>query len=74
MMYWDTSAILKLYIPERDSGYFLNLIARTEEQIFNPQSGYDATCLRRRGESQDTRRNGLAVASSGVPPQGENTA
>jgi len=33
MMYWDTSAILKLYVPEKDSAYFLDLIARTDEQV-----------------------------------------
>lgn len=27
MSYWDTSAILKLYVAEHDSAYFLDLIA-----------------------------------------------
>lgn len=33
MTYWDTSALLKLYVAERDSAYFLGLIAETEHQI-----------------------------------------
>ena len=33
MTYWDTSALLKLYVVEPDSPYFLQLIANTDEQI-----------------------------------------
>lgn len=33
MNYWDTSALLKLYISEPDSPYFLELISRSEEPI-----------------------------------------
>ena len=30
MSYWDTSALIKLYAPEPDSSYFLDLIAHAE--------------------------------------------
>ena len=30
MNYWDTSALIKLYAPEPDSSYFLDLIARAQ--------------------------------------------
>ena len=33
MIYWDTSALLKLYVSEPDSTYFLDLAADTEHQI-----------------------------------------
>jgi len=32
--YWDTSALLKLYVAERDSPYFVRLLATTGERIF----------------------------------------
>ena len=35
MDYWDTSAILKLYIPEHDSAYFLELITKTNAAILS---------------------------------------
>lgn len=33
MTYWDTSAIFKLYVPEPDSDYFLDLLVQTQEQV-----------------------------------------
>lgn len=33
LMYWDTSALLKIYVPEIDSEYFIDLIARNEQPI-----------------------------------------
>jgi predicted nucleic acid-binding protein len=33
-IYWDTSALLKLYIPENDSAYFIGLIAKTVEPVW----------------------------------------
>lgn len=33
MRYWDTSALLKLYVSEPDSAYFLELISRTDEPL-----------------------------------------
>jgi predicted nucleic acid-binding protein len=31
--YWDTSALLKLYVPEDDSGYFLDLVVASDQPI-----------------------------------------
>lgn len=33
MVYWDTSALLKLYVGEPDSGFFLRLAENADEQI-----------------------------------------
>ena len=33
MIYWDTSALLKLYVAEPDSAYFLRLAEESEEPI-----------------------------------------
>ena len=33
MHYWDTSALLKLYVSEADSAFFLELISRTHEPV-----------------------------------------
>jgi predicted nucleic acid-binding protein len=33
MAYWDTSALLKLYVAEADSPYFLQLITETTESV-----------------------------------------
>ena len=33
MTYWDTSALLKLYVAEPDSKYFLKLVAATKEAL-----------------------------------------
>ena len=35
MDYWDTSALLNLYVPEHDSAYFLDLIAETKEPLIS---------------------------------------
>ncbi len=34
-MYWDTSALLKLYVPEPDSAFFLDLAATGTDQILS---------------------------------------
>ena len=33
MLYWDTSALVQLYVAENDSAYFLQLVAETDEPI-----------------------------------------
>jgi predicted nucleic acid-binding protein len=33
--YWDTSALLKLYLPEHDSAYFLGLIETAAQPVFS---------------------------------------
>lgn len=35
MAYWDTSALVKLYVAEADSPYFLELIASTGESVIS---------------------------------------
>ena len=35
MIYWDTSALFKLYVPEPDSDYFSDLVAKTEGPILS---------------------------------------
>ncbi len=39
MNYWDTSALLKLYVAERDSPYFVRLLATTGERVFTSVIG-----------------------------------
>jgi len=31
LTYWDTSALIKLYAPEPDSSYFLELLAQAQQ-------------------------------------------
>jgi predicted nucleic acid-binding protein len=33
--YWDTSALVKLYVTEADSSYFFQLISKTDEPIIS---------------------------------------
>ncbi len=33
MNYWDTSALFKVYAPEDDSGYFLDLVVSSDQPI-----------------------------------------
>ena len=33
MNYWDTSALLKLYVPEHDSGYFLESVVTSGQPL-----------------------------------------
>lgn len=35
MTYWDTSALFKLYVPEPDSDYFSDLVAKTDGPILS---------------------------------------
>lgn len=39
MNYWDTSALLKLYVAERDSPYFVRFLATAGERIFTSVIG-----------------------------------
>ena len=34
MNYWDTSALLKIYVQETDSAYFLNLLSNSDTPLF----------------------------------------
>lgn len=37
MLYWDTSSLLKLYVTESDSAYFLELLRPTEEPVYTSE-------------------------------------
>ena len=64
MWYWDTSAILKLYIHERDSGYFLGLVSETEDQIVTSTiASIELLCaLERKERNGDIKPGGAAAA------------
>jgi predicted nucleic acid-binding protein len=57
-MYWDTSALLKIYIPESDSGYFLDFIARADQPVLTSViAGVEVCCaLNRKEQAGDIRR------------------
>lgn len=59
MLYWDTSAIFKLYAPEPDSPYFLRLIADSEAPIISSAIvSVELMCaLYRRHMADDLPRN-----------------
>lgn len=60
MIYWDTSAILKLYVAEEDSPNFLRLLASTEDQIVSSAiATMEMLCaLHRKEHSGDLRPGG----------------
>ena len=63
-MYWDTSAILKLYVRERDSDYFLNLVARAEEQFLTSAiASMELLCALERKERNGDLKSGGANAA-----------
>jgi len=64
MMYWDTSAVVKLYAREQDSGYFLNLIAGTDEQVVTSAiASMELFCaLERKERSGDIKPGGAGTA------------
>ena len=57
-IYWDTSALLKIYTPESDSEYFLDLIAKEEHPVFiSVVGGVEIRCaLNRKEHAGDVRR------------------
>lgn len=63
MTYWDTSALLKLYVAERDSAYFLGLIAETEHPICSSAiATMEALCVLFRKEQMGELKRGAASA------------
>jgi predicted nucleic acid-binding protein len=61
--YWDTSAILKLYAPERDSPYFLDLVGRTERPIYSSSiAEVELLCALHRKERDGDLKPGGASA------------
>jgi predicted nucleic acid-binding protein len=63
-MYWDTSALVKIYTPESDSGYFLDLIGSEDKSVFTSViTGIELCCaLNRREQAGDIRRADAARA------------
>ena len=64
MMYWDTSAVVKLYVRERDSGYFLSLLAGTDEQLATSAiASMELLCtLERKERDGDLKPGGAGAA------------
>jgi predicted nucleic acid-binding protein len=63
MEYWDTSALLKLYVVEADSGYFLRLIARGGLPVYTSTiASTEVLCALLRKESVGDLRDGGAKA------------
>jgi predicted nucleic acid-binding protein len=49
--YWDTSALLKLYVPEHDSAYFLSLIETATQPVYSSTiAATEAACAFHRKE------------------------
>ena len=63
MNYWDTSALLKLYVPEHDSGFFLDLIAGSDEPVVSSAlATIEVLCSLFRKELSGDLRPGGATA------------
>ena len=64
MNYWDTSALLKLYVPEPDSPQFLDLIAETGRPIGSSAiAAVELLCAAHRKEQVgDLKKGGAASA------------
>jgi predicted nucleic acid-binding protein len=62
--YWDTSALLKLYVPEPDSAYFLNLVAQAGGPVASSAiAGAEMLCAVYRKEAAGDLTAGGARAS-----------
>ncbi|MGA2769584.1 MAG: type II toxin-antitoxin system VapC family toxin [Bryobacteraceae bacterium] len=64
MDYWDTSALFKLYIPEDDSGYFLDFVVSSDQPIMCSTIGVaEMLCALCRRESAGDLKTGGALAT-----------
>jgi predicted nucleic acid-binding protein len=56
--YWDTSALLKLYVPESDSTFFVDLIAKDDQPVYTSViTAIEIRCaLNRKEQAGDIRR------------------
>jgi predicted nucleic acid-binding protein len=64
MTYWDSSALLKLYILEPDTPYFLQLVAGTDDQILTSTiAAIEILCATYRKESAGDLKPGGAAAA-----------
>ena len=61
MAYWDTSALVKLYVPEVDSSYFLQLIADIDEHVVSSAiAAAEVLCVLYRKEHDRALKPGAA--------------
>jgi uncharacterized protein len=59
--YWDTSAALKLYVAEAESGYFLDLIAASDQPIATSAiASAEFLCALLRKEAEGDLKRGTA--------------
>lgn len=62
--YWDTSALLKLYVAEDDSAYFIGLIAKIDQAIVcSAVSAVEMLCALYRKERNRELKPGSAKAA-----------
>lgn len=64
MIYWDTSALLKLYASETDSPYFVHLATTTEDQVLTSAiASMELLCAFERKEQTGGLKSGGAKAA-----------
>ena len=64
MNYWDTSALLKLYLPEDDSGYFLDSVVASDQPLVSSAiAAVEMLCALYRKESVGELKRGGALAA-----------
>jgi predicted nucleic acid-binding protein len=62
--YWDTSALLKLYVPEDDSGYFLNSVVTSDQPLVSSAiAAVEMLCAVYRKECIGDLKRGGALAT-----------
>jgi predicted nucleic acid-binding protein len=62
--YWDTSALLKLYLPEDDSDYFLDLVVASDQPIVSSAiAAVEMLCAVYRKESVGDLKGGGALSA-----------
>jgi predicted nucleic acid-binding protein len=62
--YWDTSALLKLYLPEDDSGYFLDSVVASDQPLVSSAiAAVEMLCALYRKESVGELKRGGALAA-----------
>ncbi len=61
MNYWDTSALLKIYVKETDSAYFLNLLIKSNSPLLTSSiTQEEILCALYRKERSGDIKNGAA--------------
>jgi predicted nucleic acid-binding protein len=62
--YWDTSALLKLYLPEDDSGYFLDSVVTSDQLLVSSAiAAVEMLCALYRKECAGELKRGGALAT-----------